>query len=51
MGDEDALACPHGRAKSHKVTLCSDNNTVDTFVNQVYKAVIVIVEEVWQAEM
>ena len=22
-GDEDALACPHGRAKSHKVTLCS----------------------------
>ena len=39
------------RAKSHKVTLCSDNNTVGTFVNQVYKAVIVIVEEVWQAEM
>ena len=22
-GDEDALACSHGRAKSHKVTLCS----------------------------
>ena len=22
-GVEDALACPHGRAKSHKVTLCS----------------------------
>ena len=22
-GVENALACPHGRAKSHKVTLCS----------------------------
>ena len=23
--DDDVLACPHGRAKSHSVTLCSDD--------------------------